>query len=166
MQIFLASDHAGYETKQEVVNWLCNVQDLEIGFNLTLYEKTLYHIDRKFDKFTIRDLGCSSEQTVDYPFYAHKLCTEMLFYSSAIGILICGTGIGMSMAANKFSHIRAALCKDVDTAIMTRKHNNANVLCLGARNTIAHNIIPIVKSFCVTRFEGGRHLKRISKFSL
>ena len=82
-----------------------------------------------------------------------------------IGILVCGTGIGMCMAANKFYHIRAALCHNVHTASMTRKHNNANVLCLGARTLESDQIIPIVETFLTTRFEEGRHHQRIDKFS-
>ena len=81
------------------------------------------------------------------------------------GILVCGTGIGMSMAANKIWAIRAALCKDVESAVMTRKHNNANVLCLGARNTDPNIITDIVDAFLNTEFEGGRHEARIKKFS-
>ena len=81
-----------------------------------------------------------------------------------LGILVCGTGIGMSMAANRRPKIRAGLCKDVETAKLTRQHNNANVLCLGARVTDKHSIEPIVQAFISTDFEGGRHEKRLKKF--
>ena len=153
MNIALASDHAGYIVKDMVASYLTDI--LKLGD-------------------IVLNLGCNSSESVDYPDYAKKVCNEIndgntnidaLIDNSDYGILVCGTGIGMSMAANKFSHIRAALCKDVDTAVMTRKHNNANVLCLGARNTDPNIINDIVYAFLITEFEGGRHQKRIDKFS-
>ena len=111
MKISIGSDHAGYILKDFIVDYL------------------------KQNQHTITDFGCNSAESVDYPDYAHKVCVDFIHKKSNYGILICGTVIGMSMAANKVAGVRAALCKDVYSAEMTRKHNNANILCLGARNT-------------------------------
>ena len=168
MEILLASDHAGYECKNNIYSWLHDTEKIDLGFKASLYEKTLhnmYNVNNKFSEFTVRDLGCKGSNSVDYPDFANKVCGEMLGNVQRIGILVCGTGIGMCMAANKFYHIRAALCHNVHTASMTRKHNNTNVLCLGARTLESDQIIPIVKTFLTTRFEEGRHLQRIDKFS-
>jgi|TARA_B100001094_G_C18195140_1_gene810267 ribose 5-phosphate isomerase B len=168
MEILLASDHAGFECKNNIYLWLLNNKKIDLGFKASLYEKTLhnmYNVNNKFSDFTVRDLGCKGTNSVDYPDFANKVCAEMLGNVQHIGILVCGTGIGMCMAANKFYHIRAALCHNVHTASMTRKHNNANVLCLGARTLESDQIIPIVETFLTTRFEEGRHHQRIDKFS-
>ena len=165
MEILIASDHAGFEVKKIVLEWLTNIEKIEFGFSNTLYEKTIHNIDKQFNDFTTKDLGCHSADSVDYPDYANRLSAELLTNPKNVGILICGTGIGMSMAANKFLHIRAALCCDADTAVMTRKHNNANVLCIGARNNDKQKIISIIEAFLTTSFEEGRHLRRIEKFS-
>jgi len=168
MEILLASDHAGFECKNNIYSWLLNNKKIDLGFKASLYEKTLhnmYNVNNKFSDFTVRDLGCKGTNSVDYPDFANKVCAEMLGNVQHIGILVCGTGIGMCMAANKFYHIRAALCHNVHTASMTRKHNNANVLCLGARTLESDQIIPIVETFLTTRFEEGRHHQRIDKFS-
>lgn len=168
MEILLASDHAGFECKNNIYSWLLNNKKIDLGFKASLYEKTLhnmYNVNNKFSDFTVRDLGCKGTNSVDYPDFANKVCAEMLGNVQHIGILVCGTGIGMCMAANKFYHIRAALCHNVHTASMTRKHNNANVLCLGSRTLESDQIIPIVKTFLTTEFEEGRHHQRIDKFS-
>ena len=168
MEILLASDHAGFECKNNIYSWLHDTEKIDLGFKASLYEKTLhnmYNTNNKFSDFTVRDLGCKGTNSVDYPDFANKVCGEMLGNVQYIGILVCGTGIGMCMAANKFYHIRAALCHNVHTASMTRKHNNANVLCLGARTLESDQIIPIVETFLTTRFEEGRHHQRIDKFS-
>ena len=141
--ISIASDHAGYLVKDMIVDFLKN--DLKLS--------------------SVLNLGCDSSDSVDYPDYSKKVCFNILNGISNYGILVCGTGIEMSMAANKISTIRAALCKDAYAAIMTRQHNNANVLCIGARNTDPNTINEIVHAFLVTNFDGGRHQKRISKFS-
>ena len=141
MKISIGSDHAGYILKDFIVDYL------------------------KQNQHTITDFGCNSAQSVDYPDYAHKVCVDFIHKKSNYGILICGTGIGMSMAANKVAGVRAALCKDVYSAEMTRKHNNANILCLGARNTDPNIITEIVDTFLNTDFEGGRHETRVKKFS-
>lgn len=141
MKISIGSDHAGYVLKDFIVDYL------------------------KQKKHTITDFGCNSSESVDYPDYAHKVCVDFIMKKCDYGILICGTGIGMSMAANKAAGIRAALCKDVYSAEMTRKHNNANILCLGARNTDPYIIIDIIDTFLNTEFEAGRHQIRVRKFS-
>tara|TARA_B100000424_G_scaffold187458_1_gene145687 strand:- start:185 stop:610 length:426 start_codon:yes stop_codon:yes gene_type:complete len=141
MKISIGSDHAGYILKDFIVDYL------------------------KQNQHTITDFGCNSAESVDYPDYAHKVCVDFIHKKSNYGILICGTGIGMSMAANKVAGVRAALCKDVYSAEMTRKHNNANILCLGARNTDPNIITAIVDAFLNTDFEGGRHETRVKKFS-
>jgi len=141
MRIAIGSDHAGYLVKDMIVDHL------------------------KQHNIEITDLGCNTPDSVDYPDYAKKVCAEILQDRANFGILVCGTGIGMSMAANKIVTIRAALCNDVYAAEMTRKHNDANVLCLGARTVNPSIVRDIVNIFLKTEFEGGRHETRIRKFS-
>jgi ribose 5-phosphate isomerase B len=141
MRIAIGSDHAGYLVKDMIADHL-NQHNIEIT-----------------------DLGCNTPDSVDYPDYAKKVCAEILQDRADFGILVCGTGIGMSMAANKIVTIRAALCNDVYAAEMTRKHNDANVLCLGARTVNPSIVRDIVNIFLKTEFEGGRHETRIRKFS-
>jgi ribose 5-phosphate isomerase B len=140
MIITIASDHGGYQYKEDIDSYL-----REQGHEVI-------------------NLGCYSEQSVDYPDFADMVCDLVENTTADLGILVCGTGIGMSMAANRRPKIRAGLCKDVETAKLTRQHNNANVLCLGARVTDKHSIEPIVQAFISTDFEGGRHEKRLKKF--
>ena len=140
MIISLASDHGGYITKEAISKHLT-----EQGY-------------------VVKDVGCFSEESCDYPDYAKEACDLVASNQVNFGILVCGTGIGMSMAANRNPKIRAGLCKDMDTAMLTRAHNDANVLCLGARVTDSDFIEAIVDSFLHTQFEGGRHEKRIKKF--
>tara|TARA_B100000902_G_C26839220_1_gene682560 strand:+ start:203 stop:625 length:423 start_codon:yes stop_codon:yes gene_type:complete len=139
MNIAIASDHGGYKIKQAIVDWL------------------------KDQKHIIVDCGCYSEDSCDYPDFAKHVCSLVSDTSADFGILVCGTGIGMSIAANRYSTIRAGLCKDTQTAMLTRKHNNANILCLGARVTDPSWITNIVETFLNTEFEGGRHTNRIKK---
>ena len=140
MIVTIASDHGGYRTKESISEWL-----LEQG-----------HV--------VRDWGCDSEDSCDYPDFAKGVCELVADGGADFGILVCGTGIGMSMTANRNPKIRAGLCKDIETAQLTRAHNNANVLCLGARVTDSDFIEAIVDTFLSTEFEGGRHEKRIKKF--
>lgn len=140
MNIAVASDHGGYNEKEQIVKWL-----REQGHK-------------------VRNFGTHNIDSCDYPDYAKQVCDHITSNNSEFGILVCGTGIGMSMAANRNPQIRAGLCSGVTTAELTRQHNNANVLCLGARVTPSDDIIPIVKTFLNTEFEGGRHTKRIEKF--
>lgn len=119
-------------------------------------------IDRLISKgYTVIDCGTDSNASVNYPVFADKVCNEITSGNADLGILICGTGIGMSMAANKHKGIRAACCENTFSARMTRMHNDANVLCLGARVLgieLAHDMIDL---FITTEFEGGRHQNRV-----
>lgn len=113
----------------------------------------------------VEDIGCFSAESVDYPDFAEKAVRLILDGECQMGILVCGTGIGMSIAANRFRRIRAANCFSVYTAKMSREHNNANVLCLGARVLEADLAIEMVDVWLDTAFAGGRHQRRIAKFS-
>ena len=112
------------------------------------------------------DFGCYSSESVDYPDFAHKLCKEVLKDKNSKGILICGTGLGMSMAANKFDGIRAALCHNEYSASMAREHNDANVLCMGARVVGFGVAESIVEAWLNSSFEGGRHQQRVNKLEI
>jgi len=136
--IIIASDHAGFLMKEKV----------KIFLNKS--------------KIKSLDLGTFSEERVDYPDYAKKLALSVKKKSS-LGILICGPGIGVSIAANRFKKIRAAVCYNQLSASLARKHNNANVLCLGARLISLKNVQKIVYTFISTKFEGGRHINRVKK---
>ncbi len=139
MKYYIATDHAGFAVKESVKKI---IKDLG------------HHIE---------DLGPSSAQRVDYPDYAHLLSEAVLADSGSFGILVCGTGIGMSLAANKHEGIRAALCHDAYTAKMARAHNDANVLCFGERVVGMGVIESILKAWSETNFEGGRHSQRVAK---
>ena len=139
MIISLASDHGGYITKEAISK----------------------HLTKQ--GHVIKDVGCFEEYSCDYPDYGKRACDMVAEGTADYGILVCGTGIGMSMVANRNPKIRAGLCKDTQTAMLTRQHNDANVLCLGARVTDPNWIYEIVKTFLTTEFEGGRHEKRIEK---
>ena len=136
--IIIASDHAGFLMK----------------------EKVKFFLNKS--KIKSLDLGTFSEERVDYPDYAKKLALSVKKKSS-FGILICGSGIGVSIAANRFKKIRAAVCYNQLSASLARKHNNANVLCLGARLISLKNAQKIVYTFISTKFEGGRHTNRVKK---
>lgn len=137
----IGADHGGFELKEELATLLG-----ELGHKVT-------------------DVGCYSLDSVDYPDIAGKVREKILAGNGDRGILICGTGIGMSIAVNRSMEIRAALCHDEYTARMSREHNDANVLCLGARVTGAGVAEEIVKVWMGTEFGGGRHQRRIDKFS-
>lgn len=140
--IAIGSDHAGYELKQAVIRHL---EDLGIAFN---------------------DCGTYNTMSCDYPDYAEAVCREVMKGQADKGILICGTGIGMSMAANRHKEIRAALCGDCFSAKATREHNDANVLCMGARVLGEGLALQIVDTFLETEFSNGaNHVRRISKMS-
>ena len=138
-KIFLASDHGGYRLKELVKDFLIK------------------------KKQPIEDLGCFSLDAVDYPDYAKLLSDKLNIDLNSQGILFCGTGIGISMAANRYSHIRAALCTTVEMASKSRKHNNANVLALGGRIISDGLALDIVYEFLNTDFEAGRHSLRVNK---
>lgn len=136
--LYLAADHAGFELKKQLKNWL----------------------DKQKIKF--QDLGPLSEVAVDYPDYAHKLAS-LVVQKRAQGILICGTGLGMSIAANRWRGIRAARCGSELDAKLAREHNNANVLTLGARQISVAKAQKILQKFLTTKFAGGRHQRRVRK---
>ena len=141
MKIALGADHGGYELKEKVKKRL-----LQTGHKVV-------------------DVGCFSTESVDYPDFAEKAVENILNGECRQGILICGTGIGMSIAANRHRRIRAANCSDVFSTKMSREHNDANVLCLGARVLDTENAIEIVTVWLAAEFAGGRHQLRIAKFS-
>jgi len=140
--IVIASDHAGVELKT-----------------------ALFEIVRSRGR-DIRDLGPSDTTSVDYPDFAHRVAQAVAGGEADLGILICGTGIGMSMSANRHRGVRAALCHDAFTAEMSRRHNDANVLCLGARVTGLGVAEQMVSIFLDTDFESGRHQRRIEKIEI
>lgn len=136
--IFIGSDHAGLALKKVLVPFLTQAGWL------------------------VEDMGTETGESCDYPDFAHKLCAKVL-EAKTFGILICGTGIGMSMAANRHKGIRAALCCHEFHARMTREHNDANVLCLGERITAPGLALELARIFLTTEFAGGRHLHRVEK---
>ena len=138
-KIFISSDHAGYNLKEQ--------------------------IKKRFKrKFLFDDLGTdNSKISVNYPDYAHKLCRKISSNSKNMGILVCGSGMGMAMAANKHKKIRAAVCYSVKNTKLSRLHNNANVITLGSRLTKKNTIFKCIEVFINTKFEGGRHIKRVKK---
>lgn len=142
MRLVIASDHGGYELKDKIISYLKNTD----------------HI------FT--DLGTNNTQSVDYPDFAEKVIDELIHKDYDYGILICGTGQGMAMCANKHTDIRAALCTDANMAELARSHGDCNILCMGGRTTLPYVAIEILEVFLTTEFEGGRHEKRIKKFSI
>ncbi len=139
--ISIGSDHAGYEMKSAIINWL-NENDIPVI-----------------------DFGPNSSDSVDYPDYAHFVAGSIIDGESVIGILICGSGNGISMTANKWVDIRAALCWNSEVASLARKHNNANIVCLPARFISIDESIQILETFLDTEFEGGRHEKRVNKIN-
>ena len=147
VEIIFGSDHAGYELK----NRLCN----------------FYALSSHPLVSSVSDAGCFSNERVDYPDYAKIVATIMKESGShkRIGVLVCGTGIGIGIAANRFDHIRCALCTDTYSAEMARKHNDANCISLGARRTSFEDALKIVEKFLETEFEGGRHQKRLDKIN-
>ena len=136
-KIFISSDHAGF-----------NLKEL---------------IKKKFSKkYLFLDLGTnSSKESVNYPEFAHKLCKKVANNSKNIGILVCGSGMGMSMAANRHKKIRAAVCYSVKNTKLSRLHNDANIITLGSRLTNKNTAFKCIETFVNTKFEGGRHRKRI-----
>ena len=141
MQLAIASDHAGFDLKAIIIKEFQN-------------------------QYQIIDCGCDDSQTsVDYPDFAKKVAESIINKKADFGILICGSGIGISIAANRFKEVRAALCHNQKTAKLARQHNDSNVLCFGARIIKAETAIKMVKASLNTAFEGGRHSKRVEKLS-
>ena len=142
MRYYIGVDHAGFSVKSFVIDYL--------------EQKSI----------EIKDLGCFSNEGVDYPDYAHKVAKAVLQDKESFGILICGSGIGMSLVANKHKGIRAALCHDYYTAFMARKHNDANILCFGARIVGLGIIESILDGWLNSKFGGGRHIGRVKKIDI
>lgn len=140
-KILIASDHAGYGGKE-------------------LIKKTLDGMGLPYE-----DLGTNSEESVDYPDYAERVAVRVARGDADRGILVCGSGIGMEIAANKIAGIRAALVWNEETARLSRSHNDANILAVGARTTPPETIEQIVRLFLTTDFSGGRHTRRIEKIA-
>ena len=138
-KIFISSDHAGYKLKEEIKK----------------------HLKRK--KLYFEDMGPNTNQKVDYPDYAHKVARKVKINKKNFGILVCGSGTGMNIAANKHKNIRAAQCFNLKSTKLSRLHNDANVITLGSRLITKKNALRFVSVFLNTKFDGGRHLKRVRK---
>ena len=138
-KIFISSDHAGFKLKE----------------NIKMY------LDKK--NYRYFDLGPENSNRVDYPDYAHKVAKKVKLNKNHVGILVCGSGTGMAISANKTKGIRAAVCYNLRSTRLSRQHNNANIIALGSRLTKKKDALKLIEIFLKTKFEGGRHLKRIKK---
>lgn len=141
-KIIVASDHAGFRLKEKVVNWLIN------------------------NRYEVKDIGCFSEDSVDYPDFAHPLAVAVEKKDYKYGITICGSGNGISMAANKHQGIRSAVCWNEEISRLARAHNDANICALPGRFMTEAEAYLVIKTFLTTPFEGGRHKRRIDKMPL
>jgi len=139
MRILFAADHAGVDLKQILIERAAGLGHEAI------------------------DLGATGTSRVDFPDFAHELARRLIAAEAAFGVLVCGTGNGMAMSANRHHGVRAALCHDAFTAEMARRHNDANVLCLGGRTTGPGVAIQMIEVFLATPFDGGRHVGRVEK---
>ena len=137
--VCIASDHAGFNLKEDIKNFLIN------------------------KKVSIFDIGPYNDLSVDYPDYAKKIANRIKKKKSDAGILVCGSGTGMAISANKIKTIRAAVCYNTKSTRLSRQHNNANIIALGSRLTKKSLSLKLVEVFLQTKFEGGRHLKRVKK---
>ena len=142
MNIGLGSDHAGFELKQKITVWLLE------------------------NDFIVKDYGSFDHLSVDYPDYAQAVAQGIFKKEIQFGILLCGTGNGINISANKYAHIRAALCWTPEIAVLARAHNDANILTLPARFIEEKTAFDIIAKFLQTKFEAGRHQKRIDKINL
>ena len=138
-KIFISSDHAGFKLKEIIKNYLKN------------------------KKVKFEDLGPNDDSNVDYPDYAHKVARKVKSSNSNVGILVCGSGTGMNIAANKHKNIRAAQCFNLKSTKLSRLHNDANIITLGSRLITKKNALKFISVFLNTKFDGGRHLRRIKK---
>jgi len=141
MVIPIGSDHGGFETKQILIAHL-----IQLGYG-------------------VKDYGCYSDQSIDYPDYAHPVAEHIEANPGSLGILLCGSGNGISMTANKHQGIRCALCWTAEIAELARQHNNANIISLPARFISVEEAKQMVETFLNTAFEGGRHATRVAKIS-
>ena len=137
--IFISSDHAGFKLKEIIKNYLTN------------------------KKIKFMDLGPFDDSRVDYPDYAHKVARKVKVNKSNVGILVCGSGTGMNIAANKHKNVRAAQCFNLKSTKLSRLHNDANIITLGSRLISKKNALKFISVFLNTKFDGGRHLKRVKK---
>ena len=142
MKIAIGADHAGFEYKSKLIDWL------------------------KKEGYNVIDFGTNSNESCDYPDYAYPSAEAVANNTVDFGVIICGTGIGMSMTANKVNGVRAANCMTTEMARMARFHNDANVITLGARLISLEQAKEFIKVFLETRFEGGRHITRVEKIHL
>ena len=138
-KIFISSDHAGFKLKEEIKS----------------------HLLKK--KISFKDMGPFNDDRVDYPDYAHKVARKVMTNKSNVGILVCGSGMGMNIAANRHKNIRAAQCFNLKSTKLSRLHNDANIITLGSRLLNKKLALNCVNTFLNTKFEGGRHIKRIKK---
>ena len=138
-KIFISSDHAGFKLKEEIKS----------------------HLSKK--NISFKDMGPFNDDRVDYPDYAHKVARKVKTNKSNVGILVCGSGMGMNIAANRHKNIRAAQCFNLKSTKLSRLHNDANIITLGARLLNKKLALNCVNTFLNTKFEGGRHIKRIKK---
>ena len=138
-KIFISSDHAGFKLKEEIKS----------------------HLSKK--KISFKDMGPFNDDRVDYPDYAHKVARKVKTNKSNVGILVCGSGMGMNIAANRHKNIRAAQCFNLKSTKLSRLHNDANIITLGSRLLNKKLALNCVNTFLNTKFEGGRHIKRIKK---
>ena len=143
MKIALGADHAGFELKEKIKEYLLKKGEIEV-------------IDK----------GTNSKESVDYPKYGHAVANAVVSKEVDFGILVCTTGVGISIAANKIKGVRAALCTDTTTAKLTREHNDANILALGSGIVGQFVALDIVDTFLSTSFEGGRHQKRVDQIEV
>ena len=137
--IYISSDHAGFKLKENIKNYLRN------------------------KKIKFMDLGPINNSKVDYPDYAHKVARKVNVNKNNVGILVCGSGTGMNIAANKHKNVRAAQCFNLKSTKLSRLHNDANIITLGSRLISKKNALKFISVFLNTKFDGGRHLKRVKK---
>ena len=138
-KIFISSDHAGFELKEIIKNYL------------------------KRNKLNFFDFGPYCDDRVDYPDFAHKVAKKVKISKNNVGILVCGSGMGMSITANRHKDIRAAQCFNVKSTKLSRMHNNANIITLGSRLISRKNALLFINTFLKTKFDGGRHQRRVNK---
>ena len=138
-KIFISSDHAGFKLKESIKEYLLS------------------------KKIKFEDLGPKNDSSVDYPDYAHKVARRVKLNKSNVGILVCGSGTGMNIAANKHKNVRAAQCFNLKSTKLSRLHNDANIITLGSRLISKKNALKFISIFLNTKFDGGRHLKRVKK---
>jgi ribose 5-phosphate isomerase B len=141
MKIAIGADHAGFSIKQVIINYL------------------------KTNSFTVQDFGTFNEESVDYPDFAHPVASAVENKLFDLGILVCGSGQGVNITANKHAGIRSALCWKPEIAVLSKQHNDANIIAIPARFVTENEAIEITKAFLNTSFEGGRHLTRVNKIN-